>query len=146
MKYLTVIILIFFTNIYSQNTPEDLIDKFFKTYISSGSTEALSELYATNPWMERIKDDLEKVKSQLEGVINIVGDYYGKDLIVKKELGKSFVLISYLVKYDRQPIRFTFEFYKPNDTWRAFGFSYDDNFDDEVEEAAKLYYLKDLHD
>ena len=146
MRYLILVMSILTSTLYSQDTPEKLIDQFFETYTSSGPREALTELYQTNKWMERNKDDLEKVKSQLEGLVNIVGDYYGKEFILKKELGESFVLISYLVKYDRQPVRFTFEFYKPNDTWRVFSFSYDDNFDDEVEEAAKLYYLKNLHD
>ena len=52
------------------------------------------------------------------------------------------ILKSYLVKYDRQPIRFTFQFYKPNKEWRIHSFKYDGNIDDEIEEAAKLYYFK----
>ncbi len=146
MKYFIMAIFFFTPALHSQDSPEELVINFFDLYTSSGPRNALTELYKTNSWMERNLDDLEKVKSQLEGFVNLVGEYYGKDLIVKKELGKSFVLISYLVKYDRQPIRFTFEFYKPNDTWRVHSFSYDDSFDEEVEEAAKFYRLKQLRE
>ena len=46
-----------------------------------------------------------------------------------------------MVKYDRQPMRFTFKLYKPNDKWILFSFKIDVDLDDELEQAAKLYYL-----
>jgi len=46
-----------------------------------------------------------------------------------------------LLRYDRQPIRFTFEFYKPDKEWVLFAISFDATLDDEVEEAAKVYNL-----
>ncbi|WP_209405780.1 hypothetical protein [Pseudozobellia sp. WGM2] len=49
--------------------------------------------------------------------------------------------MSYLVKFDRQPIRFTFQFYKPYNQWRTHRFKYDGNVDEEIEESAKVYYL-----
>jgi hypothetical protein len=51
------------------------------------------------------------------------------------------MLYSYLVKYDRQPLRFIFKFYKPNDKWVLYSYALDDSLDDEIQEAAKLYYL-----
>jgi hypothetical protein len=52
-------------------------------------------------------------------------------------------MITYIVKYDREPLRFTFFFYKPKDVWRVSNFSYDENISDELEEAAKVYRLKE---
>ena len=127
----------------AQETPESLVDKFFDTYLSQGTSAALDEFYATNTWMDRNRDATEKLKSQFANLPSLVGDYYGRDLIVKKTLGESLVLISYLVKYDRQPIRFTFQLYKPKDVWLAYSFSYDDSFGDELEESARVHNLDD---
>lgn len=122
-------------------TPEEIIDKFFTEYENVGADEALDNLYATSEWMGRNQDATQNVKSQLANLQSLVGTYYGREFITKKSVGKSLSLYSYLVKYDRQPLRFTFEFYKPNDKWTIFGFSFDENLDDELEEAAKVYRL-----
>jgi len=128
--------------INAQKTPESFVIDFFETFEKEGSSKALDNLYATNEWMTRATDAITNLKSQLEGLnIDYVGKYYGYELIVKKELTDSYVLLSYLVRYDRQPIRFTFQFYKPNKEWLIYSFQYDGNIDEEIEEAAKLYYL-----
>ena len=127
---------------YSQEAPEKIIDKFFQDYQQGDPGVALDNLYKHMPWVDRIKDDLDKMKSQFVGLQSLVGRYYGNDLIVKKDLAGSFSIYSYLVKYDRQPVRFVFKFYKPQDKWLLYGFSYDDSFSDELEEAVKVYNLK----
>jgi hypothetical protein len=145
MKFLmacAALSLIFVTQAGAESDPEELVDRFFDTYLSEGTSVALDELYSTNEWiMERKRDDVEQLKSQFANLSSLVGEYCGKDLITRKELGKSFVLISYLVRYERQPMRFTFEFYRPRDSWNVFSFSYDDDFDEEIEEAAKIHRL-----
>ena len=140
-----LIVALFFFNIMgnAQSTPTEIVETFFKDYVKSGSSIALDNLYSTNKWMTRSADAIVNLKSQMQGLNDdYVGKYYGYELIVEKRLTESFVLLSYLVKYDRQPLRFTFQFYKPNDTWMIFSFQYDGNMDEEIEEAAKLYYLK----
>jgi len=140
-----LIVALFLFNITgnAQSTPTEIADTFFKDYVKSGSSIALDNLYSTNKWMTRSADAIVNLKSQMEGLNDdYVGKYYGYELIVEKRLTESFVLLSYLVKYDRQPLRFTFQFYKPNDAWMIFSFQYDGNMDEEIEEAAKLYYLK----
>lgn len=122
-------------------TPEELIEKFFEEYETKGSNEALDNLYSTNKWVSRNQDAIDNLKSQLTNMQSLIGEYYGYEPITTKSAGKSLVLHSFLVKYDRQPLRFTFEFYKPKDDWTIFGFSYDEDLDDEIEEAAKAYRL-----
>ncbi|WP_396633236.1 hypothetical protein [Maribacter sp. R86514] len=140
--YVTIILLsISFISI-GQNTPEEIVSNFFTEYQNDGESKALDNLYSNNKWMNRATDAITKLKQQL-GTLNedYVGKYYGYELIVEKRLSDSFILMSYLVKYDRQPIRFTFQFYKPDNEWRTHSFKYDGNIDEEIEESAKVYYL-----
>jgi hypothetical protein len=126
----------------AQNTPKEIAEYFFKDYKANGASAALDDLYSTNKWMSRATDAISNLKSQLEGLNeDYVGKYYGYELITEKHLAGSYVLLSYLVKYDRQPIRFIFQFYKPNDKWVIYSFQFDGNIDDEIVESAKLYYL-----
>jgi hypothetical protein len=138
-----VIILLFSTSgiLFGQSSPQDLINNFFATY-EKDAGKAIKELYATNKWTERIMDDIEKVVNTVNGfTVDYIGEYYGYEIITTKKFSESFELHSYLVKYDRQPIRFIFKFYKPNDKWVLYAYALDDNIDEEIEQAAKLYYL-----
>jgi hypothetical protein len=126
----------------AQDSPEKIIEAFFSDYEKKGAGEAVDNLYATNPWTSRIQDAINNVKTQLERFnVDLVGDYYGYEKLTTKKLGDSYVLYSYFIKFDRQFLRLTFQFYKPKDEWRLASFQFDDTFDDEIEEAAKLYYL-----
>lgn len=142
MKKLIIALLISTsTSLFAQSSPQDLIDNFFETY-EKDAGKAVKELYATNPWTERIKDDIDNIISTVNGFTeSFTGKYYGYELITTKKFAESFELYSYLVKYDRQPVRFIFKFYKPDDKWVLYAFSLDDKLDGEIQEAAKLYYL-----
>jgi len=143
MKKLLIVLLISTSGtLFAQSNPQDLIDAFFETY-EKDAGKAVKELYATNKWTERIKDDIDKVIGTVNGFTeSYMGKYYGYEIITKKKFAESFELYSYLIKYDRQPIRFIFKFYKPNDKWVLYSYALDDSLDDEIQEAAKLYYLE----
>jgi hypothetical protein len=127
---------------FAQENPKEFVTKFFNEYKNEGAAIAIENLYSTNIWMERQADGIVKIKNQLEGLTeDYVGKYYGYELIIEKQLSESFIQLSYLVKFDRQPIRFTFQFYKPNDKWTMHSFKFDGDVGLEIEEAAKLYYL-----
>ncbi len=127
---------------FGQSTPKEIVSNFFTEYQNDGASKALDDLYSNNIWMNRATDAITKLKQQL-GTLNedYVGKFYGYELIVEKKLSDSFILMSYLVKFDRQPIRFTFQFYKPDKEWRTHSFKYDGGIDEEIEESAKVYYL-----
>ncbi len=127
---------------FLSSTPGELIKKFFTEY-PKNSSKAIDDLYATNPWTVRIKDAIENIKKEVSSYnVDYVGEYYGSELITQKQFSESFVLYTYMVKYDRQPMRFAFQFYKPNDKWALHSFSIDSNLGDELTEAGKLYFLK----
>jgi len=143
MKKLLFIVFVTIISLSSsgQGAPEDLLNDFFDEYTKNPS-KAVDDIYATNPWSTRIKDGIESLKKEVNSyTIDYMGKYYGHELITKKQFSESFVLISYMLKYDRQPIRFTFKLYKPDNKWTLFAFDIDGNLDDEIGEAAKLYYL-----
>lgn len=143
-KILTVGLIVIFSsfNLKAQESPEIIIQDFFENYESKGAGIAVDELYATNPWTSRIQDAINNVKTQLERFNeDLVGKYHGYEKLTTKKLGESYVLYSYFIKFDRQFLRLTFQFYKPDKEWRLASFQFDDSFDEEIEEAAKLYYL-----
>lgn len=51
-----------------------------------------------------------------------------------------------LVKYDRQPLRFSFTFYKAKDVWQLYNFEYIDRLIEELDESSKVYRLKENFD
>jgi hypothetical protein len=139
--FLFVLFAIFAQRSFGQNTPEEMVTKFFNEY-ERNPAKAVEKIYASNVWTSRIKDGIVKMQQQVNSYTeDYMGKYYGYDPIVKKQLAERFVLCSYLARYERQPIRFTFEFYKPNDKWTLFAFKIDSDLDDEMEQEAKLFYL-----
>lgn len=129
-------------NLFSQS-PEKMIKDFFDIYEKNRPVEALDSLYANSPWLERIRDDVEQLKSQFRDLKNIVGEYNGYEALFKKNVKDCYLVFTYLIKFDRQPIRFVFEFYKPKDKWYLYGFSYDDGFADDLQEVMKYKIIDD---
>jgi hypothetical protein len=146
MKRITfwLLIQLFFINAIIGQEPLKIIADFFLTYETTGIDNALDSLFATNTWMlQRSRDEIDNVKVQLKSILQIVGNYYGYEIITHKSIGESFRLFSCLIKYDRQPIRFTFIFYKPQDIWKIYNFQFDQDLSEELDESAKVYRLKE---
>lgn len=140
-KSFFILLMLTSLNVFCQKNPKEKVEKFFTEYQQEGASTAVDNLYKTNEWMSRAADAITDLKNKMEGLNkDFVGEFYGYELLVEKKLGDSFVLLSYLGKYDRQPIRFTFEFYKPDEEWKIFGLKFDADLDNEIEEAAKIYY------
>lgn len=142
MKKILIIILLLVSKIsYSQHSSDDVIKAFFSEY-SKNPAKAVEKIYQTSIWTSRLKDGIEEMKNEVNKyTVDYVGKYYGNELIVKKQFSDSFVLYSYLLKYDRQPIRFIFKLYKPDYKWVLFSLKIDGSLDEEIEQSAKLYNL-----
>ena len=114
-KLLIVLLLSLSGTLFAQSTPQDLINTFFSTY-QKDPGKAVKDLYATNIWTDRIKDDVDKVIGTVNSFTeSYMGKYYGYEIITKKNFSESFELYSYAL---------------------------DDGLDAEIQEAAKLYYLE----
>lgn len=128
----------------AQNDPQKMIDEFFKLYKEKSSEAALDYIFGTNKWMKDSKEQIENVKFKINStVVKSMGEYFGCDLITKKTVGDKLSYYTYLLRYDRQPIRFNFLFYNPNGQWRLQNFSFDDSIKDDLVESSKAYRLKE---
>ena len=107
----------------------------------SNTDQAFDFIFGTNKWMGENKDGTEKVKFQLREYANLMGEYNGFEKLTDKSLGKSLKVSVYLVKYDRQPLRFIFKYYKSKDEWMLYNLKFDENIDDEFDEIMKYDYL-----
>lgn len=133
-------------NVLAQDDPQKIIDRFFEIYNTKSANEAVDYIFSTNKWMNESKDQIENVKFKLNGTLKLLGDYVGYNLITKKTVGDHLSLYTFMVRYDRQPLRFSMLFYKPSSQWKLLNFSYDDNMDEELQEASKAYRLTENFD
>lgn len=128
---------------FAQSEPQRIIDEFFYRYKYKSPDEAVDYLFGTNKYMAKSTEQVDNVKYKLNSAITLMGKYYGYDPLRKKTAGENLVIYTFLVRYDRQPIRFNFTFYKANDQWVIFHYSFDDSIAEELKEATKITSLKD---
>ena len=118
-------------------TAVSILDTFFKKYKEMGADSAIEYLFGTNKLLADLPEVLT-LRSKLDSLNKSSGKYEGKELISQKSATPSLVYFSYLVKFEYQPFRFTFVFYKPQNNWELYRFKYDDQMDSELEEAGKI--------
>lgn len=122
--------------------PEVEIEAFIAKLKAGKSPEAVEALYAGNPWISKSSDAIVNIKNQLGSLNKLVGSLKSHEKLQDISVGTRFKYISYLAAYERQPIRFIFEFYKPDNTWVIFSFALDDDIDDDIEKAAQESILR----
>lgn len=125
---------------FGQATTREITDRFFTLY-AKDPAQAIDYAFSTNQWMDRKIDEVANLKNTLKNLVDLCGDYYGYEMLSEKTAGQHIKLVTFIVKYAREPIRFTFFFYKPNDKWQLNNFSYDENIDQDLEEATRAYRL-----
>jgi hypothetical protein len=120
-------------------TPEKINERFFDLNKSKGPKEALEFIFSTNNWID--ENQTSEVKNKLFDITKQLGSLQGKELISKRSIGENYILYSYLIRYERQPLRYSFIYYRPNNIWQLQNFQYDINIDTEIIEAANAYRL-----
>ena len=120
----------------STETPEGIIDNFFKVYEKEGVRAAVANIYSYGD--TSMQQSLHYVQDTLEHTANYYGGkYLGSELITKKCASPSLCLYAYLVKFRLAPIRFTFIFYKSKDKWEIMNFVFDSNTITELGKAGR---------
>lgn len=137
MRTLILIILISFPCFANAGDYNTEIAKFFNLYESGKKIEAIDTLYSTNPWMSSASDAIQNIKTQLQDIEKLVGNYNGKELLGEHNIKNRFVHVTYITLYDRQPVRMEFQFYRPKNDWIIYSFAFDIDIDDEVEKGAR---------
>jgi hypothetical protein len=123
----------------SNLTPEQFNTEFFNLYKSKGNEPSLKYIFSTNKWIS--DNDFNTVKNKLNELTMQLGKYHGNELITKKSIGQNLILYSYLIKYERQPIRFMMTYYKADKKWQLQIFEFDYDLQNELREAATSYRL-----
>lgn len=123
-------------------TPSDISKKFFELYATK-PMDAIDQLFADVKKNKQVNDDITAIKKNLKVTIDQDGDYYGYEPITEKNVGTTLKLLSYMVKYDKQPVRFVFIYYKPKDVWKIYTFQFNTNLDEELTNAAGVDLLKE---
>jgi hypothetical protein len=119
---------------------ENRIETFFAKMADGDLEGAVDYIYSDNPWISNKMEDIENVKKQFVSLPDLVGAYLNHARIVEEKLVGRYIYIQYFVSFQRQPVSFTFEFYKPDKEWMIFSFAFADDIDTWVEEKAKQKY------
>lgn len=143
-KTLTLLALFFiYNNANAQTNPQEIIDKFFNVYKQKSPLEAVDYIFSTSPFSKDVSEGVDDLKRQLKKQIDADGKFYGVDVLSKAKAGPNFIIFSYLVRHEREPLTFDFIFYKPNDKWQLQNFKFHNKTDEELEEAVKVLYKKE---
>lgn len=126
-----------------QATPQEMSTKFFEVYKQGDTEKAIDYLFSNTNYANEISEGIEDVKRQLKKTAGQIGKFYGADLITTKTAGANLIMLTYLVRHDREPLVFNIMFYRPNNKWQMQNFKYGNAIDDELEEASKAYRLKE---
>ena len=148
MKYLSPFIIVLLMScgpkspIVVKNDPElqNIISQFFEKYQKYGSTDAVDFIFKTND--DVTKSQLTELEDKLSSLSLLAGRYNGYEQITIQKTSKSLIYYSFLVKHEKQPIRFIFIFYKPKDKWKIYKFKFDDQLHTELEQSGKVYFLQ----
>ncbi|HOY33034.1 MAG TPA: hypothetical protein PKW80_14235 [Bacteroidales bacterium] len=120
--------------IYAQEKPEDITGHFFELFQANGSDAAFDYIFGTNKWINKQLQESNKVK--VKEILPMMGQYYGYELIEKKVISESYVVMIFMLKFDRQPTKFSFSLYKPKENWQLIEFKTAD-FRAQDDEAGK---------
>jgi hypothetical protein len=134
-----VAFLIFNNKVLAQQSPDDMVKKFFDLYKSQGSDLALRNIFLTNNFFMENQDESDNLIAQIRKTAKADGEYRGFDILTKKYAGPNLVIFVLLVRHDRSPMTFRMTFYRPTDKWQIQVFNFDTKMTDELEEASKGY-------
>lgn len=107
---------------------EPIVDAFFKKLQEGKPDEAVKNFFRRNHWMTDEADKLEELATQFADVVKTLGTYHGHQRLAKKVVAGHIAQVTYLGLYARQPIRLSFQLYKPKDAWRGQSFRFDATF------------------
>ena len=139
MKQLGFILLLLTLSFYlkAQTDYDSIPQKFFELFKDKGSDAAIDYVYSSNDFIKQNIQANIKVKTELKKITSLLGSYRGYELMKTTVYSPSYVKLTYLAKFDRQPLKFIFILYKPKDKWQIQRMRFDDKITDEKQRTAK---------
>ncbi len=113
-----------------------MTDKFFDMVQQGKSSEAIEYLFASNPAMKKVPDQVEQLKSQFGSAVTLLGPYVSHKVLVETKVADIFVYQHYFVAYERQPISIRISYYKPGSSWMCYSVQFDAKLPDDIVTAA----------
>ena len=129
-----ILFLLFFISCSEkEETAKLLVINFFEIYETKGINDAVDNIFQTNEHIiQQSPDKIESIKETWCSLVKEIGNYHGYEIISEYSLGKCLIHYCCVVKYEKQPVRFNFIFYKYSDKWVIYSFNFDNNIIDEV--------------
>lgn len=128
-----------------QSAARNMLDGFFTEYAAGDPESAFAYVNGLRSGQEGPRGALNiaDLQQQFITLEKQFGSYYGYDLIQEEQLGPNFERYICLVRYQQCPIRFMFEFYRPDQTWKLFTLRIDRRLNTEIRESgAKTFEFR----
>lgn len=100
-----------------EGNPKEQVAQFFKDLLANKPSQAVDNLYSSNPLVGQKAQQLTLLKQQLGTVSALYGKIIGTENVHYEQFSPSLVRIVEIVKYEAHPITWEFYFYKPNKKW-----------------------------
>jgi hypothetical protein len=98
-------------------TPESISSQFFDALVKGDSAKAIDGFFGLNPMFKDKGQQLQLMKTQLAGAIQIYGPASAAELVSKEDLSPSLHRRVYITKHDFHPLTWEMYFYKAKSGW-----------------------------
>ena len=98
-------------------TPDSMSAQFFDTLIKGDSGKAIDAFFGLNPMFKDKGQQIQLLKSQLTGGLQIYGPATAAELVSKEDLTPSLQRRVYITKHEFHPMTWEMYFYKGKAGW-----------------------------
>lgn len=116
-----------------------IVTHFFDQVKAEKFTDAAHVLVDTNPQDAYNIEKHEAVARGLQTISQHFGAFEDFKPLVSKNLGDAIGYVYGVGRYEKDPIRFEFVFFKSGDDWRIWRYDFSDNFLDEIREQVGVH-------
>ncbi|MCL1127765.1 hypothetical protein [Shewanella surugensis] len=97
--------------------PKQQVSHFFTELGKGEISQAVDNLYASNPLAAQKSQELTLLKQQLGSIEPLYGKFLGSEDMHYEVISDSVVRVVRMAKYEQHPVTWEFYFYKPKKTW-----------------------------
>ena len=98
-------------------TPDSISSQFFETLLKGDSGKAIDSFFELNPQFKDKGQQIQLMKSQLTGALQIYGPATAVEPVLKEQLATSLERRVYITKHEFHPLQWEMYFYKGKLGW-----------------------------